>query len=74
EECNTILGELKTRQSELDELAREYNTIRTRARDIKNQMSNLKQMTLTAVDKARRIKAAIDKASQEFIDNSDKIE
>lgn len=74
EECNTILGELKTRQSELDELAREYNTVRSRARDIKTQMSSLKQMTLTAVDKARRIKAAIDKASQEFIDNSDKIE
>lgn len=72
-ECNHTLEEIKVHRDELGELQSEFNSIKQRAREIKGEIASKKTLTLSAVDKAKRIKAAIDKASKEFIDNSDKI-
>lgn len=72
-ECNHTADNIESHRAILETLANEYdsnvNTQRTLAQDIRNK----KQILISTVEKAKKVKAALEKASKEFIDHSDEI-
>ena len=72
-ECNHTAEQINSQRAVLETLVHEYeanlNTQRSLAQDIRNK----KQVLISTVDKAKKVKAALEKASQEFIDHADEI-
>lgn len=73
DECNIKHAELKTHLENLQTSQMEYEAVKRRARDIKGQVAAKTEELKAAVERIRKIKAAIDKAAEEFIDYSDEI-
>lgn len=73
-ECNHSLDNIKVQRESLDNLVVHFRAVQKRGQEIRSEIASKKQIIMSAVDKARRIKLAIEKAAEEFIDNSDKIE
>lgn len=73
DECNIKHAELKTHLENLQASQMEYEAVKRRARDIRGQVAAKTEELKAAVERIRKIKAAIDKAAEEFIDYSDEI-
>lgn len=73
DECNIKHAELKTHLENLQASQMEYEAVKRRARDIRGQVTAKTEELKAAVERIRKIKAAIDKAAEEFIDYSDEI-
>lgn len=73
DECNIKHAELKTHLENLQASQMEYEAIKRRVRDIRGQVAAKTEELKAAVERIRKIKAAIDKAAEEFIDYSDEI-
>lgn len=73
EECNIKHSELKNHLENLQASQNEYEAVKRSARDIKGQIHSKTEELKASVERIRKIKAAIDKAAEEFIDYSDEI-
>lgn len=56
-----------------DNLMSEYNTATRERQALQSQLNSLKDKVVSSTEKAKKIKLAIEKSQQEFVDNSDKI-
>ncbi|WPJ70707.1 recombination-related endonuclease [Escherichia phage vB-Eco-KMB22] len=72
-ECTHSFEQLSTHRDNLKVLVDEYRDNIKTQQTLANDIRNKKQSLITTVDKAKKVKAAIEKASSEFIDHADEI-
>ena len=72
-ECTHSFEQLSTHRDNLKVLVDEYRDNIKTQQSLANDIRNKKQSLITTVDKAKKVKAAIEKASSEFIDHADEI-
>ncbi|QWT76979.1 recombination-related endonuclease [Escherichia phage vB_EcoM-UFV05] len=72
-ECTHSFEHLSTHRDNLKVLVDEYRDNIKTQQSLANDIRNKKQSLIAAVDKAKKVKAAIEKASSEFIDHADEI-
>lgn len=72
-ECTHSFEQLSTHRDNLKVLVDEYRDNIKTQQTLANDIRNKKQSLIAAVDKAKKVKAAIEKASSEFIDHADEI-
>lgn len=72
-ECTHSFEQLSTHRDNLKVLVDEYRDNIKTQQSLANDIRNKKQSLIAAVDKAKKVKAAIEKASSEFIDHADEI-
>lgn len=72
-ECTHSFEQLSTHRDNLKVLVDEYRDNIKTQQTLANIIRNKKQSLITTVDKAKKVKAAIEKASSEFIDHADEI-
>lgn len=72
-ECTHSFEQLSTHRDNLRVLVDEYRDNIKTQQSLANDIRNKKQSLITTVDKAKKVKAAIEKASSEFIDHADEI-
>ena len=73
DECNIKHAELKVHLDNLQASQNEFEAVKRSARDIKTQIISKTEELKASIERIRKIKAAIDKAAEEFIDYSDEI-
>ncbi|QQG32083.1 recombination endonuclease subunit [Citrobacter phage CkP1] len=72
-ECNHTAEKINSHRAVLEALVHEYEANLSTQRSLAQDIRNKKQVLVSTVDRARKVKAALEKASQEFIDHSDEI-
>ena len=72
-ECTHSFEQLSTHRDNLKVLVDEYRDNIKTQQTLANDIRNKKQSLITTVDKAKKVKAVIEKASSEFIDHADEI-
>lgn len=72
-ECTHSFEQLSTHRDNLKVLVDEYRDNIKTQQTLANDIRNKKQSLITTIDKAKKVKAAIEKASSEFIDHADEI-
>lgn len=72
-DCNIKHQELKSHLELLQSSQMEYEAVKRKVRDVKGQIHSKTDELKAAVERVRKIKAAIEKAAEEFIDYSDEI-
>lgn len=72
-DCTHSFEQLSTHRDNLKVLVDEYRDNIKTQQSLANDIRNKKQSLITTVDKAKKVKAAIEKASSEFIDHADEI-
>ncbi|MGT3654837.1 AAA family ATPase [Escherichia coli] len=72
-ECTHSFEQLSTHRDNLKVLVDEYRDNIKTQQSLANDIRNKKQSLITTVDKAKKVKATIEKASSEFIDHADEI-
>ncbi|CAD7712151.1 recombination endonuclease subunit[Acinetobacterphage vB_ApiM_fHyAci03] [Escherichia phage vB_Eco_NR1] len=72
-ECTHSFEQLSIHRDNLKVLVDEYRDNIKTQQSLANDIRNKKQSLITTVDKAKKVKAAIEKASSEFIDHADEI-
>lgn len=70
---SVILAKLNAKRDELNTLRQAYSKVVNEVNEKRQKERELKSLVESSVSEAKRINAAIDKAQEEFIDNSDKI-
>lgn len=76
EKHDSLIKEIETAELHLDQVStmvKEFQATQTAMQRIKNEIMTNKQQGAITVDKAKKVKALIDKAQSEMIDYSDKI-
>ncbi|BBC78099.1 SbcC-like subunit of palindrome specific endonuclease [Escherichia phage EcS1] len=72
-ELQKNIDTIQQQRRDLKAIQDEYHLQRGKAVDIKNNIQGQKSIVLTAVDKAKKVKALIDQTAAEFIDHADEI-
>lgn len=60
-------------EKDYKEIQSNYNDLRKKIQDINSEIASNKRVAINAVDKAKRIKAALAEAKKDFVDNTDVI-
>lgn len=73
-ECETARDKIDNERIALNELRDTFNQQKQQAQSLKRDIQGHKDLAITAVNKAKRIKAGIEELTKEFIDNSEEVE